>query len=75
MKGFRTTVYTYKELDDEHVEQFRTRFGNATAALINIESKTKAVFNEYEKDMLMSCITEMEDSVAKETVSTINELK
>ena len=75
MKGCRTIVYAYKELDDEEVEKFRTRFTNATAALINIESKTKAVFNEYENDMLMSCVTEMENSVAKETVSTIKELK
>ena len=67
-------VYAYKELNDEEMEKFRTRYINATAALINIESKTTAVFAEYEINMEMTCVTEVEDVVAKDTKDTIRDM-
>ena len=68
-------IYAYKELDDEEVEQFRRSYINASAALINIDSKTTAVFKDYQIGMTMTCVTEVEDAVPKETIDTIEDLR
>uniref|UniRef100_A0A665U7V2 Phospholipid-transporting ATPase n=1 Tax=Echeneis naucrates TaxID=173247 RepID=A0A665U7V2_ECHNA len=72
--GLRTLVLAYKDLDEDYLNEWKSRHHEASTAMDEREERLDELYEEIEKDMLLLGATAVEDKLQDGVPQTIEQL-